>query len=103
MGGKHKKCKFTEGCLLIASFGFNDGSGTQFCSKHKSNGMINLLCKLCECGLSRPTYNYPELTANFCKECKDEGMINSKFFIALICFPSLTTINTIHITIHRFV
>jgi|LauGreSuBDMM15SN_2_FD.fasta_scaffold03587_2 hypothetical protein len=76
MGGKHKKCKFSEGCLLIASFGFRDGKGTQFCSKHKSNGMLNLLCKLCDCGLSRPTYNYPGLTANFCKECKEDGMIN---------------------------
>ena len=26
MGGKHKKCKFSEGCGLIASFGFKDGT-----------------------------------------------------------------------------
>ena len=39
MGGKHKKCKFSEGCNLIASFGFKDGTGTQFCSKHKNEGM----------------------------------------------------------------
>lgn len=76
MGGKHKKCKSQEGCLLIASFGFKDGTGTQFCSKHKENGMVNLLCKLCACGKARPTYNYPEKTANFCKDCKEEGMIN---------------------------
>jgi hypothetical protein len=78
MGGKHKKCKFSEGCALTASFGFRDGKGTQFCSKHKPTGMINLLCKLCDCGLSRPTYNYPGLTANFCKECKEDDMINVK-------------------------
>lgn len=57
MGGKHKKCKSTEGCILIASFGFKDGTGTQFCSKHKLEDMVNLLCKLCKCGKARPTWN----------------------------------------------
>ena len=76
MGGKHKKCKFLGGCLLIASFGYTDGTGTQFCSKHKEDGMVNLLCKLCECGKARPTYNYDGLAANFCKECKEPDMIN---------------------------
>ena len=76
MGGKHKKCKFIEGCLLIASFGYRDGTGTQFCSKHKADGMVNLLCKLCHCGQVRPTYNYEGKSANFCKECKEDGMIN---------------------------
>lgn len=76
MGGKHKKCKSTEGCLLIASFGYRDGTGTKFCSKHKNHGMVNLLCKLCSCGKSRPTYNFNGLTANFCATCKKEGMIN---------------------------
>ena len=76
MGGKHKKCKFIDGCLMTASFGFKDGEGTQFCSKHKVDGMINLLCKLCDCGKARPTYNYQGLFANFCKECKKDGMIN---------------------------
>jgi hypothetical protein len=76
MGGKHKKCKFIDGCLMTASFGFKDGEGTQFCSKHKVDGMINLLCKLCDCGKARPTYNYEGLFANFCKECKKDGMIN---------------------------
>jgi hypothetical protein len=75
MGGKHKKCK-SEDCKLIASFGYNKQSGTEFCSKHKNEGMINLLCKLCSCGTSRPTYNYEGLSANFCKKCKTEDMIN---------------------------
>lgn len=76
MGGKHKKCKYADGCLLIASFGYKDGTGTQFCSGHKEEGMVNLLCKLCACGTSRPTYNYEGFSANFCKECKKEDMIN---------------------------
>ena len=38
----HKKCKFSGGCLLTASFGYKDGTGTQFCSKHKDDDMINL-------------------------------------------------------------
>jgi hypothetical protein len=76
MGGKHKKCKFSGGCLLTASFGYKDGEGTQFCSKHKEYDMVNLLCKNCECGRARPTYNFEGLKARFCKECMKEGMIN---------------------------
>jgi hypothetical protein len=73
----HRKCRFVEeDCTFIASFGFRDGCGTQFCSKHKQENMINLLCKLCNCGKSRPTYNYEGLSANFCKECKESDMIN---------------------------
>ena len=72
----HKKCKFIDGCLLTASFGYRDGKGTQFCSNHKEINMINLICKLCNCGNARPTYNYPGLTAKYCKECKENDMIN---------------------------
>ena len=75
MGGKHKKC-FASNCGLIASFGFDKKSGTKYCSKHKEDGMINLLCKLCKCGTARPTYNFPGLSANFCMKCKEDGMIN---------------------------
>jgi hypothetical protein len=76
MGGKHKKCKFSGGCLLTASFGYKDGTGTQFCSFHKDEDMTNLLCKSCVCGKARPIYNYHGLSAKFCKECKEEDMIN---------------------------
>ena len=76
MGGKHKKCKSAEECGFIASFGFRDGTGTQFCSRHKLDGMVNLLCKSCECGLSRPTYNYEGKSAAYCKDCRLEGMKN---------------------------
>lgn len=75
MGGKHKKCK-SDGCVFIASFGYNKETGTKYCSKHKETGMINLLCKLCVCGTSRPTYNLPGLTARCCFKCKTDGMIN---------------------------
>lgn len=75
MGGKHKKCQ-ENNCILIASFGVNKILGTKYCSKHKEDGMINLLCKLCNCGKARPTYNYTGLTANFCKQCKTEDMVN---------------------------
>jgi hypothetical protein len=76
MGGKHKKCKFIDGCTLTASFGYRDEKGTQFCSKHKSINMVNLLCKSCECGRARPTYNFEGLAAKCCLECKEEEMIN---------------------------
>lgn len=71
----HKKCLFEEGCEFIASFGYL-GKGTRYCSKHKEENMINLICKKCFCGKKRPTYNYEGLTANFCSECKEDGMIN---------------------------
>jgi hypothetical protein len=80
MGGKHKKCIYTEndgkGCEFIASFGFNKQMGTKYCSKHKEHEMINLLCKLCSCGKSRPTYNFEGLSANFCFQCKSQDMVN---------------------------
>lgn len=72
----HRKCKFAEGCNLTASFGFRDGKGTQFCSNHKDDQMINLICKLCHCGKARPIYNLEGLPANFCKDCKTETMLN---------------------------
>lgn len=75
MGGKHKKCLNDE-CDLIASFGFNKTLGTKYCSKHKEDGMINLLCKLCYCGRARPTYNFSGLSANYCSICKTDGMVN---------------------------
>ena len=75
MGGKHKKCQ-EPNCGLIASFGLNKIIGTKYCSKHKEEGMTNLLCKLCACGKVRPTYNYQGMSANFCKECKEDDMIN---------------------------
>ena len=75
MGGKHKKCQ-EPNCGLIASFGLNKIIGTKYCSKHKEEGMTNLLCKLCVCGKVRPTYNYQGMSANFCKECKEDDMIN---------------------------
>jgi hypothetical protein len=72
----HRKCKSQDGCLFTASFGYRDGNGTQFCSKHKKDGMVNLICKLCSCGKARPTYNFIGMTANFCVSCKKDGMIN---------------------------
>ena len=76
MGGKHKKCIHPDGCKLIASFGYNKQIGTKYCSKHKEEGMINLLCKLCSCGKARPTYNLEGLTANYCSQCRTDDMIN---------------------------
>jgi hypothetical protein len=76
----HRTCKQEE-CKLTASFGYRDGKGTQFCSKHKETEMINLLCKLCECGQHRPTYNYAGLPSRFCKDCKEDDMINLVFVV----------------------
>jgi hypothetical protein len=72
----HRKCKSINDCQLTASFGYKDGNGTQFCSKHKEDGMVNLLSKLCYCGKARPTYNFIGLSAKFCLNCKEADMIN---------------------------
>ena len=72
----HRKCKGLD-CGLIASFGYKlDGKGTKFCSKHKEDGMVNLLCKSCVCGKARPCYNYEGLKSDYCFSCKEEGMVN---------------------------
>jgi hypothetical protein len=92
MGGTHKKC-FYEGCGLIASFGFCKMTGTKYCSKHKEDGMVNLLCKLCQCGTARPTYNYEGLSANFCKLCKKDGMINVNDKNCIGCDKVIPTFN----------
>ena len=75
----HKKCMYIyEGnkCKFVASFGFNKNLGTKYCSKHKEPEMINLLCKLCSCGKSRPTFNFKGLKAEYCLQCKLPDMIN---------------------------
>ena len=71
----HKKCLFEGGCNLTASFGYR-GFGTRFCSKHKIDDMINLVCRLCECGKARPTYNFEGKPAAYCKLCRVDGMKN---------------------------
>jgi hypothetical protein len=91
MGGKHKKCKFEE-CVLTASFGYKDGNGTHYCSYHKHTDMINLLCKSCHCGKSRPTYNLEGLKSRFCKECKTSDMINVNDKLCK-CGTSIPTFN----------
>jgi EsV-1-7 cysteine-rich motif len=77
MGGKHKKCFYANDvCGLIASFGFK-GDMAKFCSKHKEEGMVNLISKMCrKCMLKRPTFNYSGLKPEYCKDCKDDEMIN---------------------------
>ena len=88
---RHKRCKF-DGCELTASFGYKDGNGGQFCSKHKVNDMINLLCKSCNCGLHRPTYNFAGLPARFCKDCMQDGMVNVNDKLCF-CQTSVPTFN----------
>ena len=76
---KHTKRKLCEqdGCLTGASYGKADGD-LQFCAKHRTPEMVDLVHKRCEqegCG-TRPTYNVEGGKAIFCKAHKKDGMVN---------------------------
>ena len=68
---------------VSASFGFPDVSGVRFCVKHMLPGMINKKHEHCngmrgdlECK-ALALYNYPGQTRGlFCRECRDDGMVN---------------------------
>jgi hypothetical protein len=54
------------------------GMPAKFCSKCKTDDMIDVKHKKCECGKSQPTYNYIGLVARFCFLCKTSDMIDVK-------------------------
>ena len=59
---------------------FNKASYAEFynkpirCKTHKEN--YNHQYRICHCGKSRPTFNFQEMKAEYCVNCKSEGMIN---------------------------
>ena len=70
-----KPCK----CNKSPSFNFPGQSKPVCCAKCKQNGMIDVVSKKCNCGISTPSFNFEgESTAICCAKCKEPGMINVK-------------------------
>jgi len=52
------------------------GLPARFCAKCKTENMVNVNSRKCQCKKSQPIYNFKGLKADFCSECKSENMIN---------------------------
>lgn len=67
-----RKCS----CGKYASFNVPGETKSIYCSKCKTNGMIDIAHKRCPCG-NRPHFNMPEETKGVCcAKCKTNDMIN---------------------------
>ena len=73
-------------CIHIDNDGFKcvrksvynmKGLSPKYCKKHKKDVMVNVKSKCKKCFLKQPSFNYPgeELKADYCGDCKKEGMI----------------------------
>ena len=49
-----------------------------FCSKCKTDDMINVNNKRCVCGRSQPHFNFEGESALYCSQCKLDGMVEVK-------------------------
>lgn len=71
--------KCDSGCGKAAYFNILGTKKGKFCSAHKTEGMINVLDKLCEngecCG-QRATFGFPNEKPRFCNAHKAEGTVN---------------------------
>jgi hypothetical protein len=61
-------------CSKRASFNLF-GEKPAFCVSHKTDGMIDVHNKKCECGKSQPRWNFQGLKPKHCSTCKTDGMI----------------------------
>ena len=72
---KNSICK----CGLRPSFGFNTDKIPTCCSKCKTDGMINIKSKHCNCGKAIPSFGLnTDKIPTCCKDCKQVGMIDIK-------------------------
>jgi hypothetical protein len=79
------KCGFKDCTVKKACFGFKNES-PKFCSKHKENGMIDLVNSKCvKCGLIQPTFGIEAKKPTHCGQCKTEEMYNVKDEMCIKC------------------
>ena len=67
------------GCGKSAYFNIAGNKKGRFCSGHKSEGMINVIDKLCEhteCSGQRATFGFPDEKPRFCNTHKLDGTVN---------------------------
>jgi len=63
-----------DNCKKNASF--NDpGKKAKYCKDHKTENMVDVLNKICHCGLAQPRWNYVGLQPEYCVSCKLPDMI----------------------------
>ena len=66
-----------DGCITSSSYNF-EGKKALYCSKHRKDGMIDVVHKKCQedgCE-TRPTYNFEGKKALYCSKHKKNGMID---------------------------
>lgn len=71
------KCEI--GCGKSAYFNITGNKKGRFCSGHKTEGMINVVDRLCEnseCSGQRATFGFPEEKPRFCNTHKVDGSVN---------------------------
>ena len=65
------KCKEKQASFNIP------GEKPRYCSRCKSDDMVDVKSKKCVCGNVRPSFNFPgEKTAEYCSQCKKPDMVN---------------------------
>jgi hypothetical protein len=70
------KCQFKDCTVKRAYFGF-ENENPKFCSKHKEDGMIDLIHPKCvKCKDKRPCFGLEGEKPTHCNDCKEENMIN---------------------------
>jgi len=65
-----------ENCNKRASFNVA-GEKAKYCKDHKTGVMVDVLNKMCHCGLAQPRWNYIGLQPEHCVSCKLPGMIET--------------------------
>lgn len=74
-------------CLTGASYNYPKMKKRIYCEEHCKEGMINLKNIRCKCGRI-PTFNFEGSPPRFCKACKEEGMINTRNNMCIVCRKS---------------
>ena len=83
-----KLCNF-ENCMKRAVYAYHYGKPLR-CQEHTEEGMKGQY-SICHCGMTKPSFNYPDIKAAFCKSCAKKGMIdvtNKKCLTCKVKCPS---------------
>lgn len=66
-------------CNTRAGYNFINEKGVLYCSKHKTDGMIDKVNKRCiKCKIKHSSYNFEGLKFEYCKTCKTDDMVDTK-------------------------
>ena len=72
-----KQC-IDDNCKIFPTFGYETNK-PMACLKHSLKDMKNVTTRKCKkCELKQPSFNLPNLAPQFCFDCKDDKMVNTK-------------------------